>query len=39
MAAGIDMRAISKSIVEQLQTSDVEELSYILKDSFQGKFQ
>ena len=38
MAAGIDMTTISKSIVEQLRLSDVEELNYILKDSFSGKF-
>ena len=38
MAAGIDMTTISKSIVEQLHPSDVEELNYILKDSFKGKF-
>ena len=39
MAAGIDMRAMSKSIVEQLDSSDVEELNYILKDTLKGKFQ
>lgn len=35
---GNDTRAISKSSVEQLQVSDVEELKYLLKDNFAGKF-
>ena len=36
--AGIEMRVLFKSLVEQLQPSDVKELQYILKDSFAGKF-
>lgn len=39
MAADVDIRAISKSVVEHLDPSDVEELNYILKDSLKGKFQ
>lgn len=33
-----DTRAISKSTEEQLQSSDGEELKYLLKDNFAGKF-
>lgn len=36
--AGIEMGVLLKSIVEQLQPSDVKELKYILKDSFPGMF-
>ena len=38
MAGGTEARTLSKSIIEQLQPSDIEELNYILKDNFQGKF-
>ena len=38
MAGGTATRTLSKSIIEQLQPSDVEELNYILKDNFEGKF-
>ena len=38
MATGIDMKAISKSIVKQLQLSDVDKLNYILKDIFKDMF-
>ena len=38
MATGIDMKAISKSIVKQLQLSDIDELNYILKDIFKDMF-
>ena len=35
--AGIEMRALLQSIMNQLQASDMEELKYILKDSFTGE--
>ena len=38
MAGGTEARTLSKSVIEKLQPSDVEELNYILKDNFQGKF-
>ena len=38
MAGGTETRTISKSIMEQVQSPDVEELNYILKDNFEGKF-
>ena len=38
MAGGVETRTLSKSITEQLRLSDVEELNYILKDNFEGKF-
>lgn len=36
--AGNDTRAISKSTEQQPQSSDGEELKYLLKDNFTGKF-
>ena len=36
--AGIFMRDFFESMVEELQPSDVQELKYILKDSFTGRF-
>ena len=38
MAGGTETRTISKSIMEQVRSPDVEELNYILKDNFEGKF-
>ena len=37
--AGMDMEVLLESIVEQLHPSHIEELKYILKDSFTGRFQ
>ena len=34
----IDMNVLLKSVLEGLQPSDVEELNYLLKDSFPGNF-
>ena len=36
--AGMDMKVLLESIAGQLQPSDIEELKYILKDSFTGMF-
>ena len=36
--SGIAMRNFFKSIVEELQSSDVQQLKYILRDSFTGRF-
>ena len=36
--SGIAMRNFFKSVVEELQSSDVQQLKYILRDSFTGRF-
>ena len=38
MAGGIETCTLSRSVMKQLQPSNVEELSYILKDNFEGKY-
>ena len=38
MAGGIKTCTLSKSAMRQLRPSDIEELNYILKDNFEGKF-
>ena len=35
--AGVEMRVLLQSIMNQLQAPDMEELKYILKDSFTGE--
>lgn len=38
MMAGIAMKDFFKSILEELQPLEVQQLNYILKDSFKGRF-
>ena len=38
MAGGIKTYTLSTSLIEQLQPSNEEELKYILRDNFEGKY-
>ena len=38
MAGGIEACTLSRSLMKQLQPSNLEELKYILRDNFEGKY-